>query len=82
MIKFIFLFLVFCYFGLVYMQILVLDFQCVVNDMLFWELVINNCGFFVFYDIYFSVDEVGLYILFNSIMDFVEIFFFYSDVNN
>ena len=71
-----------CYLGPVHTQILAPDFQCVVNDTLFWEPATNNCGPFVSYDIYFSADEAGPYTLLNSITDPTETFFFHSDANN
>lgn len=63
-------------------QILTPDFQCVVNDTLFWEPATNNCGPFTAYEIFASTSEDGPYSLLATITDPAEQFFFHSDANN
>ncbi len=63
-------------------QILPPDFQCVVNDTLFWEPTTNNCGPFSAYEIFASTNEDGPYSLLATITDPVQQFFFHADANN
>jgi gliding motility-associated-like protein len=63
-------------------QILAPDFQCVVNDSLFWEPVTNTCGPFVAYEIFASTQVDGPYSLLTTITDPAQTNYFHSTANN
>lgn len=63
-------------------QILAPDFQCVVNDSLFWEPATNTCGPFEAYEVFGSTDINGPYNLLTTITDPTETVYFHSTANN
>ena len=63
-------------------QILAPDFQCVVNDSLFWEPVANTCGPFVAYEIFASTQVGGPYSLLTTITDPAQTNYFHSTANS
>jgi gliding motility-associated-like protein len=63
-------------------QILAPDFQCVVNDSLFWEPAINTCGPFEAYEIFGSTQVDGPYSLLTTITDPAQTVYFHSTANN
>lgn len=63
-------------------QILAPDFQCVVNDSLFWEPTTNTCGPFVAYEVFGSTQVDGPYALLTTITDPAQTNYFHSTANN
>lgn len=63
-------------------QIAAPDFQCVVNDSLFWEPSNNTCGPFTAYEVFASTSPDGPYTLLASIADPTQTFFYHNDANN
>jgi gliding motility-associated-like protein len=61
-------------------QILPPDFLCVKSDTLFWNPANNPCGPFEYYEIYFSPDKEGPYVLLARITDPNQ--HFYSNPSN
>ena len=63
-------------------QILAPNFQCVVNDSLFWEPATNTCGPFAAYEVFGSTQVDGPYTLLTTITDRAQTIYFHSTANN
>lgn len=63
-------------------QILAPDFQCVVNDSLFWEPATNTCGPFQAYEVFGSTQVGGPYTLLATITDPAQTVYFHDAANN
>ena len=63
-------------------QIFPPDFQCVRNDTLFWEIPTNPCGPMNNYDIFFSTNINGPYVLLDVVGDITSTSYFHNNPTN
>lgn len=69
-----------CFLGFVFgltakAQIFPPEFDCIQNDVLFWQAPVNSCGPFVSVDIYSSTSPQGPFVLLASVVDITQLSF-------